>query len=347
MAPHGMMANMADVLDLRQFRCSQLEPLLAAEAAEWSEILNWDYGSSAELIRQYIEARILPGYVLVEGSARDHHDHGRGTPLGYGFFIYEARKGMIGNLFVLPAHRGAQHAAERYLLDHIIETLRATPGLERIEAQLMPFAPAALASSFEGHGFESYRRVFLQLDVTAEPAPVAPAADMNHYRGYRLEPWGGASYEDAARLILRAYQNHIDSRINDQYRSFAGAVRFMHNIAHYPGCGIFDPTASFIARSLPGAALEGMVLVSRVRRDVAHITQVCIQPERQGQGLGRALIVRCLQTLRQRGLRAATLTVTEGNTGALALYRRLGFTHLSEFDAYVWERPHPGRESAP
>jgi len=342
-----MMADMADVLDLRQFRCSQLDPLLAAETAEWSEILNWDYGSSAELIRQYIEARILPGYVLVERVPGDHHNPGRTTPLGYGFFIYEARKGMIGNLFVLPAHRGTEHAAERYLLDHIIQTLRATPGLERIEAQLMPFAPAALASSFEGNGFESYRRVFLQLDMTAGPTPPALTAEVDHYRGFRLEPWGGASYEEAARLILRAYQNHIDSHINDQYCSFAGAVRFMHNIAHYPGCGIFDPTASFIARSLPGAGLEGMVLVSRVRRDVAHITQVCIQPERQGQGLGTALIRRCLQTLRQRGLRAATLTVTAGNTAALALYHRLGFTRLSEFDAYVWDRSRTGAGGTP
>jgi ribosomal protein S18 acetylase RimI-like enzyme len=330
---------MADVVDLRQFRCSQLEPLLAAEAAEWSAILNWDYTSSAELIRQYIEARILPGYVLVD------RDHGRATAQGYGFFIYESRKGMIGNLFVLPAYRGAHHDAERYLLAHMIETLRATPGLERIEAQLMPFAPQALAGSFAANGFQSYRRVFLQLDLASLPALAAAgeaAGEVDHFRDYRLEPWGGASYEEAARLILHAYENHIDSRINDQYRTFAGAVRFMHNIAHYPGCGIFDATSSFTARSLPRAALEGMVLVSRVRRDVAHITQVCIQPERQGQGLGRALILRSLESLRRHGLRSATLTVTEGNTAALALYRAIGFARLSEFDAYVWERPTPG-----
>ena len=337
------MADMAEVLDLRQFRCAQLDPLLAAETEEWRRVLNWDYASSAELIRQYIEARILPGYVLVERA------RGRSTPQGYGFFIYEARKGMIGNLFVLPAHRGLDHAYERRLLAHMIETLQATPGLERIEAQLMPFAPAALASSFAAEGFESFRRVFLEIDfeVAHHGAGAAPAPPS----GFRIEPWGRASYEEAARLILHAYQGHVDSRINDQYRSFSGAMRFMHNIAHYPGCGLFDASASFIVRSTATGELEGMVLTSRIRDEVSHITQVCIRPEHQQRGLGRALVTQCLSELRRQGMRSASLTVTGQNTTARTLYHRLGFAARSEFDAYVWDRsecaarspsPHPG-----
>ncbi|MGH9394880.1 MAG: GNAT family N-acetyltransferase [Terriglobales bacterium] len=326
---------MAEVVDLRQFRCSQLEPLLQAETAEWSRRLDWDYASSADLIRQYIEARILPGYVL---AAR-----GRGrnlVALGYGFFIYESRKGMIGNLFVLPEHRDPEHEAEHRLLLHMVDTLRGTPGLERIEAQLMPFAPEALAGSFALHGFQSFRRVFLALELHSPPPRRSPPPlpEVTHYHNLRLEPWGGATYEEAARLIQHAYERHVDSCINDQYRSFAGAVRFMHNIAHYPGCGAFDATASFIARSVPEASLEGMILTSRVKPDVAHITQICVQPERQRRGLGRALLGRCLEQLRRQGMRAATLTVTSENRSARALYAQLGFTAMAEFDAYVWDR---------
>ncbi|MGH9519844.1 MAG: GNAT family N-acetyltransferase [Terriglobales bacterium] len=316
---------MAEVLDLRQFRSSQLEGLLQAETAEWSRALDWDYTASADLIRQYIEARLLPGYVLVERTL------GRLQPLGYGFFIYEGHKGMLGNLFVAPAHRGAAHATERRLLEHMIATLCASPGLERIEAQLMPFPPGALAENFAVRGFTAYRRVFLELDLRQCDSPPPPNPG--------LEPWGGASFEEAARLILRAYADHVDGRINDQYRTFAGAVRFMHNIAHYPGCGNFDATSSFLARSLPGADLEGMILASRVKGDVAHITQVCVLPEQRRRGLGRALIAGTLAALRQQGMRAATLTVTEQNQPALTLYRQLGFRTLAEFDAYVWERP--------
>lgn len=340
---------MAEVLDLRQFRCSQLEALLTAETAEWGQLLDWDYASSADLIRQYIEARILPGYVLVERA------RGRYIPHGYGFFIYESRKGMIGNLFVLPSHRGAQHQSERQILLPMIETLRATPGLERIEAQLMPFAPAALGSFFSTEGFQSYRRVFLQLPLSEQSRPARPGAperkqpvprpEVSQHQDFRLEPWGGASYDEAAELIHHAYHGHVDSRINDQYRSFHGALRFMHNIAHYPGCGIFDPAASFIARPARGRRLEGMILASRVKDDVSHITQICVRPECQGMGLGRALLLRCLDELRHQRLRAATLTVTSENTSALHLYAGLGFGALSEFDAYVWDRTEP--ESLP
>lgn len=327
------MAHMADVLDLRQFRCSQLEPLLQAEIAEWDRALDWDYGPSAELIRQYIEARILPGYVLVAPG----RTLGARPPLGYGFFIYEGHKGMIGSLFVAPEHRGAGRESERLLLEHMLDTLQASPGLIRIEAQLMAFPPEVLAANFTAHGFTAYRRVFLELALAdaSRPAP-------RPLPGLRLEAWGdtpgGASYEEAARLILRAYQGHVDGQINDQYRTFAGAVRFMHNIAHYPGCGDFDPSASFLARS-PQAGLEGMVLTSRVKPDVAHVTQICVAPERRRQGLGRALIEHALAALLRQELRAASLTVTRVNEPALALYRQLGFRTLTEFDAYVWEKP--------
>lgn len=322
---------MADVLDLRQFRSSQLEGLLAAETAEWSRLLDWDYSASADLIRQYIEARILPGYVLLDRA------HSRGTALGYGFFIYEARKGMIGNLFIAPGQREPGRGAERLLLRHMLATLRASPGIERIEAQLMPFAPEALAASFAAEGFQSFRRVFLGADLHALPAAAAEAA-ASPAAGLRVEPWGSASFEEAAQLILTSYQHHVDSRINDQYRTLAGALRFMHNIAHYPGCGAFDPSASFLARANSHGELVGMILASRVKPQVAHITQVCVLPGRQGQGLGRALIGRCLERLLRRGLRSATLTVTAANAPANHLYRELGFATRTEFDAYVWEK---------
>jgi ribosomal protein S18 acetylase RimI-like enzyme len=323
---------MADVLDLRQFRASHLETLLDAESREWHELLHWDYAPSAALIRQYVDARILPGYVLLDAPAA------RAAPLGYGFFIYEARKGMVGNLFVAPEHRDAAHSRERLLLEHMIATMRASPGLDRIEAQLMPFPAGALEPVFLAHGFQRFRRVFLEFRLPPPAAEAAPPAITRHGE-LRIEPWGSATFDDAARLIQLAYQNHVDSRINDQYRSFAGAVRFMHNIAHYPGCGTFDPSASYFARSAAnGHRIEGMILASRVRADVAHITQICVLPERQRQGLGRALLLRCLAQLTRQRLAAATLTVTADNASALALYRQLGFAPLAEFDAFVWER---------
>ena len=44
--------------------------------------------------------------------------------------------------------------------------------------------------------------------------------------------------EEAAHVISAAYRGHVDSEINDQYRSIPGARRFVTNIVRFPGCGI-------------------------------------------------------------------------------------------------------------
>lgn len=326
------MTMMAEVLDLRQFRPAQLESVLAAEAEEWLRELHWDYRSSLDLIRQYIGARVLPGYVLAGGTPAQPR------PQGYGFFVYEAQKGLIGDLFVHPASRGGQQAEEQLLLRHMIETLQGTPGLRRIEAQLMPYRPAQLAASFTQRDFRAFRRLFLHLDLRA--APPAGGGDGAARPPQAIESWHSGLTEATAALVQRAYEGHIDSLINDQYRTLAGSLRFLHNVVHYPGCGDFDPGASGLVRG-PSGGVDAMLLASRVQADVAHITQVCVAPAARNRGLARRLFRHALDNLRRRGFRAVTLTVTAGNAPALALYQQLGFATLREFDAYVWE-PSPG-----
>ena len=89
-------------------------------------------------------------------------------------------------------------------------------------------------------------------------------------------------------IITAAYRAHIDSEINDQYRTNAGSMRFLNNIVRFPGCGVFDAEASFVAIHQPTNSLIGLILCSRVRDDVGHVTQVCLVPEHRGEGIGEA-----------------------------------------------------------
>ena len=43
-----------------------------------------------------------------------------------------------------------------------------------------------------------------------------------------------------------------------------------------------------------------------------------------------------MQALRARGFKAVSLTVTSGNTRAVHLYEKLGFTTIKKFAAGVW-----------
>jgi ribosomal-protein-alanine N-acetyltransferase len=74
-----------------------------------------------------------------------------------------------------------------------------------------------------------------------------------------------------------------------------------------------------------------------VRGDVGHVTQVCVLPEYRGRKIGECLIGATERNLRKRSFNALSLTVTEANSKAVALYRRLNFDSKRIFDAFVWE----------
>lgn len=315
-----------EVLDLRHFSAAALRPLLEEEAAKWERRLLWDYSRSIELLLEYVNSRSLTGYVALK----------QGRVAGYAFGVSEAAKAVLGDVYAFgEGERGANPVCER-LLGHLVETLQATPGVARVEAQLLLFRDGALRGPFEAAGFRAFPRCFMVCDLGAGSAPGASLGEVP--AGYRLERWQPEAYMAAARLIQEAYLGHTDSEINDQYRTLTGAQRFLHNIVHFPGCGVFDPENSWVLRGVDSGEMEGMVLSSRVRGDSAHVTQLCVRKPLRGRGLGAALLRRCLQGMAAGGLRTVSLTVTESNRGALALYERFGFRALERFEAWVWEK---------
>jgi ribosomal protein S18 acetylase RimI-like enzyme len=314
-----------EILDLRHFSSADLRPLLDGEAQVWSRLLSWDYRGSAEMILRYVDAKILPGYAAIE----------RGRIFGYSFFVYEGSKGVIGDLFVGNTNglrTEGEHAVEVRLLTHVIETLQRSPGIHRVEAQLLVHETGAVARPFSDQGFRRHPRLFMVL-----PLHSAAAAAGKLPADIEIRPWTEHDYQAAAAVITAAYRGHIDSEINDQYRSLSGSVRFLNNIVRFPGCGIFDPEASFVAVHRQTRSLVGVILCSRVKHDVGHVTQVCVVPELRGQGVGEVLLATSTRTLRQRGFELLSLTVTQANERAVLLYERLGFSTIRVFDAFVWE----------
>ena len=314
-----------EILDLRHFSSVDLRPLIEQEVDSWGGLLAWDYRSSAEMILRYVDAKILPGYAAVE----------RGNIVGYSFFVYEGSKGVVGDLFVSP-RRGDARMIELQMAEHVIETLQQSPGVHRVEAQLLTHQSGHLAVTFASSGFQRYRRLFLSLALSGAEAPriTGPALPGEIH----VRRWTELDYQPAASVITAAYRGHIDSEINDQYRTHAGSVRFLNNIVRFPGCGVFDVESSFSAIHRPTNSLVGLILCSRVRDDVGHVTQVCLVPEFRGLRIGENLIACTANSLRNRRFNLLSLTVTEMNNRAVDLYRRLGFEEKSVFDAFVWER---------
>ncbi|HYA97461.1 MAG TPA: GNAT family N-acetyltransferase [Methylomirabilota bacterium] len=306
------------IVDLRQVSAAQLEGLLREEARHWREELHWDYGTAADLIKRFLDARALAGSVAFE----------EGEPIGYSFYVLEEQKGLIGGLFVSPRH--PQQEVGRRLLEEVLFSLRAVPHLSRIETQLMPFG-GPVEQTLREQGFHLYTRQFMLLPIGPEPSPVPPLS-----KALRLERWEDRYFEACARLIYLAYADHVDGEINDQYRSRAGAMRFLKNIVLLPGCGQFVRGASFLLRNVASEEVLGAVLTSEVAPGVGHTTQLCVLPGYQGHGFGRLLMEHSIQALRLKKFHELTLTVTAVNHKAVELYRKLGFKTLRTFTAGVW-----------
>src|SRR6202167_6049009 len=111
------------IADLRQIHSRTLEALFQEEIRRWREDLHWDYRPSIDLIRKFIDSRALGGYAAIEN----------GQPAGYGFYVLEDHKGLIGGLFV--SSQFEQAPITQRLLTEMLGALRATPRLHRIEAQ--------------------------------------------------------------------------------------------------------------------------------------------------------------------------------------------------------------------
>ena len=312
------------LVDLRQLSASQLSPLLDEEAQLRRSELHWDYQLSIELIKRLLELHSLAGAAVVES--------GRAT--GYGFYVVEDHKGMLGGLFVTP--RVPQVPAGEQILADIMETMRGTPQVTRIEAQLMPFG-APLDRALASHGFRLYPRQFMILPIGESAAGAAPSSKTGQLSGLRLEKWNERHMGQVADLIHLAYANHVDGEINDQYRSRGGAMKFLKNIVMMPGCGQFEAQASFVLREVASEHIVAVVLTSIVAPGVGHTTQVCVLPGFQGHGIGRRLMLESLAAL--RGLKATelSLTVTCANLGAVKLYESLGFRVVKVFAAGVWK----------
>lgn len=88
-----------------------------------------------------------------------------------------------------------------------------------------------------------------------------------------------------------------------------------------------NPGMSFTARDekkLVGAALAG----HDGRRGYLH--HLAVQADRRGQGIGRALVERCLESLRLAGIEKCHLFVFHDNQEGIAFWRTIGWKERVE-----------------
>ena len=313
-------AQVPDLVDLWHVRPDELGAILEEETALWRQQLDWDFHASAELVRRFVEVHALNGFALLAG----------GEAVGYAYYVCEEHKGLIGDLFIREEFRTPPY--EHRLLAAVVGQLMTTRGVRRIESQLMLAHAGQSRVLPAAHFAHAHQRNFMMYDLGG-----AKVLDERRTEGVVFDRWTERRQDEAAQVIAAAYRGHIDSEINDQYRSAEGARRFLFNIVQYPGCGVFFQPASWVALDRFSGRLQGVSLTSMVAEGVGHVTQICTSPALRHRGAGYELLRRSLVSLADAGAARASLTVTSANGNAVALYESVGFETLRRFPAFVWE----------
>src|SRR5690348_12070723 len=118
-------APLPELIELRDTPVDELNRLLEEEIHVWETELSWDFRPSSELVRRFANMQSLQGFGLRLGNEL----------IGYAYQVCDERKGLIGDFYVRPTRFSPSN--ELILLNAVVESLMSTPGVRRIESQLM------------------------------------------------------------------------------------------------------------------------------------------------------------------------------------------------------------------
>jgi len=166
-----------------------------------------------------------------------------------------------------------------------------------------------------------FKRYRMEINLLGRDFAPGPLPD-----GYEFVSWDESLLDAFAQAKYVSFREEIDANVFPCLGELAGCRRLMREISRKPG---FLPGATWLAIYRPDESAEpeycGTVQGIRARDELGAIQNLGIAPGHRDCGLGTSLLFRSLEGFQRAGLRRVYLEVTAQNSGAIRLYRRLGF----------------------
>lgn len=299
------------VQDWRTCSAAEVGVLLRTEAAIWRQQLGWNTTASWSPIEPARAAGALPGFVARDASGRI---------VGWTWFLGHQGCLQIGALIA------AREDTVQALLEAIMDSEVARTATSCVCS--VRGTPPRMVEALESVGLRATTYAY-------QIARLMPAGDPASPIG---RPWQAADTSAMEQLLARAYEG------TDFVRPFAphGSPEewrdYLRGLLQTDGCGVFQPGASVIVDGANGRLAAGLV-ASFIDRDVAHVSQVAVDPGEQGRGLGIGVVRQAMTAALNHGARRLTLLVATGNLPARSMYAKLGFVDRASFVVASSDQP--------
>ncbi len=145
-------------------------------------------------------------------------------------------------------------------------------------------------------------------------------------------------------ITVRAFDGvSIDQNIERRYGPIAGVGWQKRKRAHLEA-DLATEAAGVLVAEVEGQVVGYVTTRTDARTRIGRIPNLAVDPEHQGQGLGRQLLEAALDHLREAGMTFARIETLEQNERCMALYPRLGFEEVARQVHFI--RPLDDRGSA-
>lgn len=318
------------LVDLASIPSRALEPFWSLELSVWRDQLDWDVSGALSSLRRAVERGNVIGKAVLRGE----------STIAYSYYVVEGHRGVVSSFQIAadlaPFERGR---VARLLLSAVVRDLTGR-GACRIETQIVSNDAPDLVASFEDEGFQTHWRSFarLRLPKRGSASVSISSASTSSSSSPRLPvsylPLRAWNLSEIANVMSRSHEGGCDAAMNELYRSASGCRLLLENVVRQRGCGTPVNQASSVARLDVSDRVVGFALVTETARRRAHLAQLAVGLDYQGNGLGRALIERAVASLVSRGYDTLSLMVSDGNERASSLYRSLGFETRFRFPVF-------------
>lgn len=249
-----------------------------------------------------------------------------GAPCG---FISGSARGEIIeaiSLYVLPKSYYQNTASE------LVKTLTAKAfetGFQHFRLQMrLPFNKEPnFEEILKKDGYLIFQRASMNLEVK-------DVLDYSYTlpEGYTFEPFSINKVDEIMQVLVDANPiGHTDTHIYPEMRSaeitkqvFGGATENFTKL---------DPAIN--PQIIFESKIVGISQVFTSQKDVAFIGEMCIHPDHQRKGLGKALMKNIILESSRRDIKRIRLAVTVSNVGAYKLYEKTGFKKASDNIAVI------------